>query len=153
MFLFVKLGIQTLMESHKASFFHEQIYLENFQFIKYSSFTIIMALTNLLQLLKPTQFQPPFLKKCLQKETKIKRFTKRYGEKYDKKIFLSNLDSIFLNCFGFLRTKTFKRRKNSPMNVHVNQSTQKYTISRCELPVDNEWWTVEWRRDMRTSLG
>ena len=85
MFLFVKLGIQTLMESHKASFFHEQIYLENFQFIKYSSFTVIIALTNLLQLLKPTQFQPPFLKKYLLKETKIKRFTKRYGQKCDKK--------------------------------------------------------------------
>ena len=108
------------MESHKASFFHEQIYLENFQFTKYSKLHGNRRLNKFITTLETYQFQPPFLKKCLQKETKIKRFTKRYGEKYDKKIFLSNLDSIFLNCFGFLRTKTFKRRKNSPMNVHVN---------------------------------
>lgn len=74
------------MESHEASFFHEQIYSwKIFSSLNTLSFTVIVALTNLLQLLKPTQFQPPFLKKCLQKETKIKRFTKRYGEKYDKK--------------------------------------------------------------------
>lgn len=103
------------MESHKASFFHEQIYLENFQFTKYSKLHGNRCLNKFITTLETYPVSAAILK-----EVPTKRFTKRYGEKYDKKIFLSNLDSIFLNCFGFLRTKTFKRRKNSPMNVHVN---------------------------------
>ena len=68
-----------------------------------------------------------------------------------KKIFQTNIDGIFLKYFGFLRTKTFKLRKNSLLNTHVHWSTAKTTISRCELIVDDERWTAKWRRDMRTT--
>jgi len=59
------LGSQALMACHKASSNLEHRYTWKIQFIKDSNFTVIIALTNTLQLLKPTQFQPPLLKKCL----------------------------------------------------------------------------------------
>ena len=69
------------MESHKASFFHEQIYLENFQFTKYSKLHGNRRLNKFITTLETYPVSAAILKEVPSKRNKNKAIYKTLRRK------------------------------------------------------------------------